>query len=96
MLVSISHLSHSLYVLSDKTFITQAAMMTTQLNMLAEVHKIPTIAILGITFYSMLKSSAQTNHICSKLKSMNKNLKALAGRNWSADKCESSNPLYCG
>ncbi|XP_073848579.1 uncharacterized protein [Musca autumnalis] len=68
---------------------TWTAEMRLPLNILVDGALIPTTnypKILGVTFDSMFKSSAQATAICNKIRSRNKVLKSLAGSTWGADK----------
>ncbi|XP_046803758.1 uncharacterized protein LOC124419191 [Lucilia cuprina] len=60
-----------------------------ELDVTVDGEKIPTVnhpKILGVTFDSLLMSSAHTTAICNKMRSRNKVLKSLAGSTWGMDK----------
>ncbi|XP_037827577.1 uncharacterized protein LOC119615640 [Lucilia sericata] len=74
---------------SGTLFTTWTKEVGLELDVTVDGEKIPTVnhpKILGVTFDSLLMSSAHTTAICNKMRSRNKVLKSLAGSTWGMDK----------
>ncbi|XP_037819861.1 uncharacterized protein LOC119609216 [Lucilia sericata] len=74
---------------SATLFTTWTKEVGLELDVIVDGEKIPTVnhpKILGVTFDSLLMSSAHTTAICNKMRSRNKVLKSLAGSTWGMDK----------
>ncbi|XP_046803859.1 uncharacterized protein LOC124419270 [Lucilia cuprina] len=74
---------------SATLFTTWTKEVGLELDVTVDGEKIPTVnhpKILGVTFDSLLMSSAHTTAICNKMRSRNKVINSLAGSTWGMDK----------